>query len=67
MKEYDLVGVDGNAFSVMAYVKSAMKECGFTKSEIADYLIEATSSDYNHLLSVSFFAVERCNKLIAAQ
>ena len=33
-KHYDLVGIDGNAFNVMGYVRRAMKECGFSKDEI---------------------------------
>ena len=36
---YDLVGVDGNAFSIMAYVRRAMREQGFSKKEIEDRLI----------------------------
>lgn len=32
-EKFDLVGVDGNAFNVMAYVKTAMHEAGFSKEE----------------------------------
>lgn len=59
---YDLVGVDGNAFSVMAYVLRAMREQGFSKHEQEDYRSDAMSGDYNHLLCVSFEMVERCNE-----
>ena len=61
-QEYDLVGVDGNAFSVMAYVRKAMKEQGFSKSEIDDYVKEAMSSDYNNLLVESMKYLDLCNE-----
>ena len=59
---YDLVEVDGNAFSVMAYVVNAMREQGFSKQEQKDYRSDAMSGDYDHLLCVSFEMVERCNE-----
>lgn len=34
MKRYTLVGVDGNAFSIMAYTARAMREAKFSKDEI---------------------------------
>ena len=61
-KEYDLVGVDGNAFSVMGYVKRAMRESGFSPEEISEYIAEATSGDYNNLLCVSVDMVDKCNQ-----
>jgi hypothetical protein len=46
-----LVGLDGNAFSVMgAFQRQARKE-KWTKEEIDAVLQEAMSSDYNHLLA----------------
>jgi hypothetical protein len=45
-----LVGIDGNAYSIMgAFQKQARKE-GWKKEEIESVLNEAMSSDYNHLL-----------------
>ena len=45
-----LVGLDGNAFSLMgAFQRQAQKE-GWTRDEIKVVLDEAMSSDYNHLL-----------------
>ena len=61
-KHYDLVGIDGNAFNVMGYVRRAMKECGFSKDEIEAYTKDATSSDYNHLLVVSMDIIDKCNE-----
>ena len=59
-KNYTLVDVDGNAFAIMAYVRSAMMREGKSNEEIDNYLKDAQSSDYQHLLQVS---VEMCEKL----
>ena len=48
-----LIGQDGNAFAVMGRVKQALKRAGADKEYIDQYISEATSGDYNHLLSVS--------------
>ena len=48
-----LIGLDGNAFSVMGNVKRALKRAGADQEYIDQYLKEATSGDHNHLLSVS--------------
>ena len=61
--KYNLVGINGNAFSVMAYVTSAMKDCKFSKAELNDYVKDATSSDYDHLLMVSICMIDRCNEI----
>ena len=60
-QKYNLVGIDGNAYSVMGYVIKAMKRERFSKSEIDDYQADAKSGDYNHLLSVSAEMIEKCN------
>ena len=60
-KHYDLVGIDGNAFNILGYVRRAMKETGFTKDEIEAYTKDATSGDYNHLLVVSMDMIDKCN------
>ena len=61
-KEYSLIGVNGNAFSIMGYVRQAMKETGFTKDEIEAYIKDATSGNYDHLLVVSRDMIEKCNE-----
>ena len=48
-----LIGQDGNAFAIMGNIKRALKRAGADKEYIDEYLKEATSSDYNHLLTVS--------------
>lgn len=64
MKEekYTLIGVDGNAFSVMGYVRTAMKREHCTKEEIDAYTKDAMSSDYYHLLAVSHATLEALNE-----
>lgn len=61
MAKYNLVGVDGNAYSVMGYVRNAMRREGRTKEEIAKYTEDATSGDYNNLLMVSAEMVDELN------
>ena len=49
--QLELVGLDGNAFSVMgAFQRQARKE-KWTQAEIDVVLKEAMSDDYNHLLA----------------
>ena len=51
MKEkYTLVGVDGNAYAVMGYVKRCMREVGMSPEQRTAYIEDATSDDYHHLL-----------------
>jgi len=45
-----LTGQDGNAFNIMGLVQEALREADVTPSEVADFLTEAKSSDYDHLL-----------------
>jgi len=54
----ELTSVDGNAFSVMGHVKQALKRAGADKEYIDQYINEATSGDYNHLLAVSMAYVD---------
>ena len=48
---YNLVGIDGNAYSIMGYV-----------SNIHDYITRATSSDYDNLLRVSIDMIDKLNE-----
>jgi hypothetical protein len=61
-ERFTLVGVDGNAFSVMGYVLRCMRTCKLPKAEQDKYLEDAKSSDYNHLLAVSCEMIDRLNK-----
>ena len=51
-----LIGEDGNAFSILGKVSKALKRNGY-KKEADDFLKEATSGDYDHLL-------QTCNKYV---
>lgn len=60
-KPYTLVGVDGNAFSIMGFVARIMRENGHSKDEIDQYRQDAMSSDYNNLLCISMDMVDMIN------
>ncbi|MFG5089087.1 hypothetical protein O8I33_07190 [Campylobacter lari] len=47
-----LVGEDGNAFSILARVDSALKKAKIDKNIRDEFFKEVTSKDYNHLLNV---------------
>lgn len=53
-----LTGHDGNAFSIMGHVKKVLVQAGADEEYIDQYLTEATSGDYNHLLAVSMDYVD---------
>lgn len=59
--EYTLVGVDGNAYSIMGYVSGCMRESGKTKEEIKAYTDKATSGNYDNLLRVSALMIDELN------
>ena len=46
----DLVGLDGNAFSLLGQFQRAAREQGWSADEIKAVIDEATSADYDHLL-----------------
>ena len=64
MKAYTLVGVDGNAYAIMGYVRTAMKRAKMAKEDIDAYTKDATSSDYNHLLVVSCEMIDKVNEIL---
>ena len=51
--EVELCGHDGNAFAVMGLVTKAMKRNGVSPEECSEYMAEATSGDYDHLLQTT--------------
>lgn len=60
---YSLIGIDGNAFSIIGYVINAMKQCGYSRDAINMYKTDALSDDYNNLLSLSIQMIDNCNIL----
>jgi hypothetical protein len=53
-----LTGTDGNAFAVMGAVQKGLKKAGATKEDIAEYMAESMSGDYNHLIATACKWVE---------
>jgi hypothetical protein len=48
--EVQLIGNDGNAFSILARVDRELRCAGVSKEERDAFRTEATSGDYDHLL-----------------
>jgi hypothetical protein len=48
-----LVGVNGNAFAIMAHMKVNLQKVGWKPEDISLLLKEMQSDDYNHLLAVA--------------
>lgn len=48
-----LTGSDGNAFAVLGRVQAALRRAGAGQDAIRDFVQEATSGDYDHLLSTA--------------
>lgn len=46
-----LIGEDGNAFAILGNVRRAMKRAALPANEIDVFTAEATSGDYDHLLT----------------
>jgi len=46
-----LVGLDGNAFSIIGAFRGAAKKDGWSKEDIEEVTKNAMSKDYAHLLS----------------
>lgn len=61
MTKFDLVGVNSNAFSIMGYVRNAMRKSGFSQDEINNYSNECMRGDYDDLLAKSFDMIDECN------
>lgn len=63
--KYSLVGIDGNAFAIMGYTTKCMKRENKSKSEINNYMNKATSSNYDHLVSVSLDIIDDLNNSLS--
>ena len=62
--KYSLIGIDGNAYSIMGYVRKAMREEGKTAEEMKAYVDKATSGDYTHLLVFSMDVIDELNNKV---
>ena len=48
-----LTGHDGNAFVILSRYRKAAREAGLSDGEIATFVAEAMSKDYDHLLQTA--------------
>ena len=53
-----LIGENGNAFYILGKVSNALKQAGYDKSFIEEYIKQATSGDYDNLLTTTMAFVE---------
>lgn len=53
-----LVGNDGNAFVILGAVRREMRRAGIEEDIISQYMDEAMSGDYDHLLRTTMEYVE---------
>lgn len=53
-----LVGIDGNAFSIIATVVRGLKRAGAPPEYVADVQQQMMSGDYDHLLQVAIMYTE---------
>jgi hypothetical protein len=45
-----LIGKDGNAFIVLGEVLASLQEAGVDAAEVEEFINDATSGDYDHLI-----------------
>lgn len=63
-EKYSLVGVNGNAFSIMAYTARAMRDEGFSRKEIDEFRDKCLkSSSYERLLMLNMEMIDKCNRM----
>ena len=62
MKAYSLIGVDGNAYSIMGYTARAMKDAGCSKEEVDKMYKEAMSGNYSNLICVCDNWIDKVNE-----
>ncbi len=59
--KYDLVGINGNAYSVMGYVRSCMSKEKYSTEQMDSYSENSKSGDYDNLLVVSMDMIDELN------
>lgn len=63
MSRFTLIGVDGNAFSVMGYTERALRKAGL-QDRVDKMYEEAESGDYYHLLMICDSYVQMANEAL---
>jgi len=53
-----LINTDGNAFALLGLVLQALRQAGYGEDFIKAFMVEATRSDYQHLLAAIADTVE---------
>lgn len=48
--EVKLTGEDGNGFFIVGRTSQALRNGGVAREEVSDFIVQATSGDYDHLL-----------------
>jgi hypothetical protein len=48
--EVELIGRDGNAFSIIGAVQKALRRAGVSQDEVAEFVTESMSGDYNNVI-----------------
>lgn len=61
MERYTLVGVDGNAFSIMGYTRKALRREGL-EAYVDEMMGKAMFGDYENLIRVCMEYLELANK-----
>ena len=58
--QVQLTGNDGNAFAILGNCQKAARQAGLTKDQIDEFVNEAMSGDYDHLLQtcMKYFEVD---------
>lgn len=62
MKPYDLVGVNGNIYSVISYVQGAMRVAGYSQKEIKDYQNTCLTGVYDDSIALSCDILAKVNE-----
>jgi hypothetical protein len=60
-KAYTLVGVNGNAISIMGYTVRAMRDAKRPKADIDAFTAAAFAGDYNNVISTSMDILSAIN------
>lgn len=56
--EVELLGQNGNAFFILGAVQKELKRGGATPEQVKEFMDDATSGDYDHLLQTVMSWVE---------
>lgn len=60
-----LIGVDGNAFSIMGYVTRTLRRAGNPSSVLDAYREKAMGGDYDHLVATSMAYLDGDSDMLA--